>query len=325
VKASAGDYRTCRRLLRSGSKSFFAASLLLPPPVRTEASAVYAYCRLADHAIDLSDEPEAELLLLEAQLERVYGGRPDGPVERAFARTALAHGIPRAIPKALLEGFRWDVEGRPYEDLADLLAYCARVGSTVGVMMTLLMGRDDSETIAGACDLGMAMQLTNVARDVGEDARRGRVYIPRAWLQGTEMDVESSIAAPRSLPYVTRAVKKILEAADGLYSRAWPTIELLPARCRPAIRAAALIYADIGREIRAAGHDSVSRRAYTSRVRKGILMARAMSPFDRRPPVPETATSESISVYAEQAREQSRFLVKAVPDSVEQRRGAGLP
>lgn len=272
---AAGDVAACRKLLREGSRSFHAASLLLPPQVRDDASAVYAWCRVGDHAVDRGPDPSAALISVRSGLERAYGGSPEGPVERAFASVVARNAIPRSVPETMLEGFQWDVEGRTYDDDAQTLDYCVRVGSTVGVMMTLLMERADAATLRDACRLGMAMQLTNIARDVGEDARVGRLYLPLAWLRQEEVEIDAWLGDPSPARGVLAVVRRILAYADALYAAAWPGIERLPARCRPAIRAAALVYANIGRKVREAGYDSVSSRAWTTRPEKLRLLAAA--------------------------------------------------
>lgn len=272
------DIARCREILREGSKSFHAASLLLPARVRAPASVVYAFCRVSDDAVDLvspRQAPEA-LARLRQRLDRAYRGAPhDHPVDRAFAAVVAIHDVPRAIPEALLEGFAWDVEGRSYDDLSGVLAYSARVASAVGVMMTVLMGRREPGVLARACDLGAAMQLTNIARDVGEDARNGRVYLPDAWLREAGVDVEAWRAKPTFTPAIGAVTERLLSEADKLYARADLGVPMLPRDCRPAIRAARLLYADIGRVVRARGGNSVDSRAVVSKGRKLALVIRA--------------------------------------------------
>jgi 15-cis-phytoene synthase len=177
--ATAADLAACRELLRQGSRTFHAASLLLPDRVRGPAASLYAFCRLADDAIDLHQGRLDALPRLLLRLTRAYAGRPlPHPVDRAFADMAAHHAVPEALPLALFEGFAWDAEGRRYQTLKDLQAYAARVAGTVGAMMAVLMGVRAPSLLARACDLGVAMQLTNIARDVGEDARAGRLYLP---------------------------------------------------------------------------------------------------------------------------------------------------
>jgi 15-cis-phytoene synthase len=133
----------------------------------------------------------------------------------------------------------------------------------------------DAEALARACDLGVAMQLTNIARDVGEDARAGRLYLPRQWLQEAGVDPEAWLRDPRFSPAIAAVVERLLAAADKLYQRAEHGIAALPRDCRPAIRAARLVYAEIGEQLRRDGLDSVNRRVVVSKQRKLSLMARA--------------------------------------------------
>jgi len=302
-EASPDDFAACRAMLRRGSRSFSAAALLLPARVREPASALYAFCRMADDAIDQSGEPGA-VDMLRRRLELIYQGRPTGnAVDRAFAQVVAEHELPRPLIEALIEGFAWDAEGRRYTTINELCAYGARVAGTVGAMMTVLMGPRSAEVMARACDLGVAMQLTNIARDVGEDARAGRIYLPLSWLEEAEVDPAAFLRSPRPGRAVASVVERLLRYADVLYIRSDNGIAMLPPDCQTAIRAARLIYADIGREIARAGYDTISRRAFTSTFRKLWLVLRAF--FARAeelrapvsaPPLPETAFLVSAAI-----------------------------
>lgn len=270
------DPKACRALMRGGSKSFFAASLLLPARVCAPASALYAYCRLADDEIDLGTDPLQALRGLQQRLGDVYAGRPQAiDVDRALASVVHRFAIPRELLDALLEGFMWDTTGRRYETLEDVMDYGARVAGTVGAMMALVMGTRSPHALARACELGVAMQLTNIARDVGEDARNGRLYLPESWLRGEGIDPQAWLAAPQFNEGIARVVQRLLTVADGLYSRAEQGIAALPRDCRPAIHAARLVYAEIGRQIERQGLDCVTHRAVVPRQRKLALVARA--------------------------------------------------
>lgn len=276
------DLARCESILRVGSKSFYAASRLLPRRVRDPAVALYAFCRTADDAVDDVEATMAAVDRLRARVERAYAGRAlDSAVDRAFASVVGDFAIPREVPDALLEGMAWDAQGRRYADVDDLYGYCARVASSVGVMMTLVMGPRAPHVLARACDLGVAMQMTNIARDVGEDAARGRVYLPAAWLRDAEIDAEAWLVRPVFDERVASVVARTLTAADTLYARADSGIALLPRDCRVAIRAARLIYSDIGRGIARARYDSVTRRAYVSTPRKLWLVLRAFASAGR--------------------------------------------
>jgi phytoene synthase len=271
------DLAACRALLRNGSKSFFAASLLLPRHVREPATALYAFCRVADDAVDDTDEPATALAVLHARLDAIFAGnpRPD-PVDRALATVVRDFAMPRELLDALLDGFAWDAENRRYADIGELRAYAARVAGTVGAMMTVLMGGRQAATLARACDLGIAMQLTNIARDVGEDARLGRIYLPLDWLRDAEIDPDGFLLKPMFTPAIASVVRRLLDHAATLYERSRDGVAALPSDCRPAIHAARLVYSEIGRQVAANGHDSVSRRAYVSGRRKLGLLGEAM-------------------------------------------------
>jgi phytoene synthase len=270
------DLEACRSLLRQGSKSFFAASLLLPRDVRDRSTALYAFCRLADDAIDLATDPVPALAVLRDRLDAIYARRPfDHPVDRAVATVIEENALPRAVLDALLEGFAWDAEGRTYEDAPTLLAYCARVASTVGVLMTLLMGTRDPATLARACDLGLAMQLTNIARDVGEDARAGRLYLPRRWMRDAGVDPDAWLRDPVFDERIASVVRRLLGLASDAYGRSRAGVGALPRDCRAAIHAARLVYGEIGARVAANGYDSVNGRAVVSTRRKLALIAKA--------------------------------------------------
>ncbi len=291
------DVAHCQQVLRAGSKSFHAAGLLLPRRVRPPIAALYAFCRVADDAVDLveSGSKAAAVERLARRLELAYAGTPEEhPVDRAFSATVREYGIPRALPEALIEGFRWDVENRRYESFSEVVAYSARVAATVGVMMTLLMGERAPHVLARACELGVAMQLTNIARDVGEDAREGRLYLPLEWLRREGVDPDEFLANPVYDPRIGRVVRRLLSRAEHLYAGADQGIGLLPRDVRTAMRAARLVYSDIGREISEADWDSVSTRAHTSTLRKFVLLTRALPaaltptlPFRSAPPLRE--------------------------------------
>ncbi|MFP4080037.1 MAG: phytoene/squalene synthase family protein [Ectothiorhodospira sp.] len=300
------DLAACRELLCDGSRSFYAASFFLPRQIREPATAMYAFCRLADDAIDL-DERGDGLERMQDRLDRIYAGVPrDFPADRAFARVVERFAIPRALPQALLEGFEWDTGGRTYPDLAALEGYGARVAGTVGAMMTLVMGVRSPDALARACDMGVAMQLTNIARDVGEDARNGRIYLPLEWMHEEGVDPEAFLAHPRFTPELGRVVQRLLKAADGLYERGAVGIQTLPPSCRPGIQAAMVLYAEIGREVERNGLDSVSRRAVVSPSRKIRALSRIMQRFSAE------ELQAMNRILAEEPLEANRFLVDAV-------------
>ncbi|MCY4266135.1 MAG: phytoene/squalene synthase family protein [Gammaproteobacteria bacterium] len=298
------DLKACHARLCNGSRSFYAASFLLPREVRDPAAALYAFCRVADDAVDQPGGGSRHLAEFRIRLAGIYAGRPAPAAEdRAFASVVEHFRIPRALPEALLEGFEWDLDNRRYDDLDDLHAYSARVAGTVGSMMAIIMGVRDTELIARACELGMAMQLTNIARDVGEDARSGRLYLPRQWMLEAGLDPESWLASPCFNDALAVVISRLLREADTLYARAEAGIAALPATCRMGIRSASLIYSEIGREVENGKLDSVSRRAVVPAARKLALILRAAS------------GNESLMVADGPAPPAAQFLINAVAQS----------
>lgn len=290
VFATTADAAACRALLKSGSRSFHMASLLLPERVRDPATSLYAFCRMADDAVDLGADGAAALDDLRERLNRIYAGTPGARAEdRAFADVVARFSIPRAFPEALLEGFAWDFENRCYEDLSHLRAYAMRVAGSVGAMMAMVMGVRRAESIARACDLGVAMQFTNIARDVGEDAGRGRLYLPLQWMSAAGIDPSAWLARPVFSAPLAGLVARLLEAADALYARSASGVCDLPSDCRAGMHAARLLYREIGREVARRSFDSVSQRAVVSLSRKAGVLARAAFTAPRRLDSPGSA------------------------------------
>lgn len=270
------DFQHCVNEMREGSKSFYAASRLLPAAVREPATILYAFCRLADDLVDdgIEDEP---VRVLTERMDRMAAGTPiDHPVDRSLAQVVAEHELPVEVFHLLFDGFEWDRTERRYRTVSDTVAYSVRVASTVGVMMTWIMGVRSPRTLERAADLGIAMQLTNIARDVGEDARRSRVYLPDEWLDAEGIARDEVLQLTASDPRVEAVVRRLLAHADVYYTRANAGIPDLPRNARVAIRAASLIYQDIGRVIAANGYDSITRRAWTGTLRKAWLALRSL-------------------------------------------------
>ncbi len=307
--ATVADLTACRERLREGSRSFYAASFLLPQKFRDPAIALYAFCRIADDAVDCVEgdlvAQTAALAELHERLDRIYAGCPiDDPADRLLAEVVVDVALPKRLLEALLEGFEWDAQGRTYEDLSGVYDYSARVAGTVGAMMAVLMGARSAEMIARACDLGVAMQLTNICRDVGEDARNGRLYLPRQWLREAGIDPEAWLAQPVFSPALAAVVQRLLDAADALYQRSDAGIAGLSIGCRAGINAARYLYSEIGRQVERQGLDSISRRAVVPVPRKLRLLAPILSKA--------LVTAAPLSAPALQ---ETRFLVDAVVEA----------
>lgn len=314
VGLAAGDLRACRELLKNGSRSFYVASHLMPQPWRDSASALYAFCRVADDVIDEGDDPVTALVGLNRRLDAIYRSEPeDAPVDRAMAVVVRRHELPRELPSALLEGFAWDAQARSYEDLSSVLDYAARVAGSVGAMMAVVMGVRDPHALARAADLGVAMQLTNIARDVGEDARAGRLYLPRDWMREAGVDPVAFLREPRFSPELAGVIHRLLEHAEQLYRRADSGIARLPRSCRAGIYAARLLYARIGHELQKRNCDSVSRRTVVGAGAKLRQVAR----------IPGMLLLDQAAL-SHPALQETRYLVDSVMPGSEPAGGTGI-
>lgn len=305
------DRQHCVDAIRHGSRSFHAASRLLPRDIRDPALVLYAFCRLADDAVDLQQAKADAVLRLHDRLDLVYRGQPrNAPEDRAFCTVVEEFQMPRQLPEALLEGLAWDAMERQYSDLSELRAYSARVASAVGAMMCVLMRVRDRDALARACDLGVAMQLTNIARDVGEDAREGRLYLPVQWMEEMDIDPQRFMRAPQMSDSIGLLINRLLREADALYWRSEAGIRTLPPGCRPGIFAARYIYSGIGSQLRRMNCNAIDFRARTSGSQKlgwllmSVMRAGSVSVMPRSP-----------MLYARALRE-TEFLVEAAADRV---------
>jgi 15-cis-phytoene synthase len=262
----------CKAQMRHGSKSFFAASRLLPQHIRADATALYAFCRVADDAIDLAPTASAQasaLAHLHDRLNHIYQGSPLAYAEDVLlCPIVFQHQIPKVLLESLLEGFAWDAQMRRYETLAELHHYATRVAGSVGIMMALMMGTRDTAALEHANALGAAMQLTNIARDIGEDARIGRLYLPTSWFDGKDLSADAFLNRPEFCPAIGEYTERLLREADSLYRQAMAGIQTLPRDCRLAILSAASVYGEIGQQVRANHLDSINQRAFVSLPRK---------------------------------------------------------
>lgn len=268
-----------RASLARHSKSFALAGKLLPKGCREEAAVVYAWCRRADDLVD--DAPPGgaarAAAALRRELDEIYAGTPqEDPVLGAFQRVVQRARIPREYLDELLAGLEMDAAPPPivYPSRETLDLYCYRVAGTVGLMMCHVMGIADERCLRNAAHLGMAMQLTNISRDVAEDWARGRLYVPA--------DLLGAVATPPTPPLrgplveaLRRALPQLLARADLLYRSGDAGLPALSFRCAVAIRTARLVYAAIGDALGARGFDVTAGRAVVPARRKVWLLARA--------------------------------------------------
>jgi phytoene synthase len=272
----------CLATLAHHAKSFHFASRMLPRRCRDEAAVLYAWCRIADDAIDLAapGEGRTNLTRLERELDDVYAGRPQtDPVLAAFAEVVRARGVPREYPAELLAGLAMDLEKDRYATLDELLLYAFRVAGTVALMMAHVLQVSELAALRRAVHLGIAMQLTNICRDVREDWERGRLYLPldllaQAGAPGVAAHLGGELP-PAVLPAIATVVRRLLGEADRYYRSGDRGIPALSGRCGLAVRTARLVYAAIGGRIAARGYDAWAGRAMVSLARKLGLLAKA--------------------------------------------------
>jgi phytoene synthase len=227
---------------------------------------VYAWCRRADDAIDLAADNAGALEKLRSELDAIYDGRPpEDPVLTAFEQVIRERAIPRLYAEELLAGMEMDVTGVHYDTMAPFELYCYRVAGTVGLMMCHVMGIKDDAATRNAVHLGMAMQMTNVCRDVAEDWDRGRLYIPDRILAecgAPRLFEELGNPLPEAArPAVARATERLLDEADRYYASGDAGLPALSWRCALAIRTARKVYAAIGTRVRRQGCDPLAGRA----------------------------------------------------------------
>jgi phytoene synthase len=276
-----------RNSIQKGSTSFAAAAKLFHPRVRDDAYLLYAWCRHCDDEIDGQVMGHGAAAVLDPLLAAL-----DDPAFAAFQRVALRHGIAARYPLDLLEGFRMDVEGRTYRTLEDTLRYAYHVAGVVGVMMAQVMGVKDLATLRRAADLGLALQLTNIARDVVEDAKIGRVYLPTDWL-GAAARCPEAVADPANRAEVFAATKRLLTAAEPYYDSALDGLKALGFRSAWAVASARGIYRQIGAAVLASGPPGMDRRASTGaltklgRIMEGGLIAAYAATFNAKGMQPE--------------------------------------
>ena len=287
-----------RDSIAKGSKSFAAASRLFDPATRERAWLLYAWCRRGDDIADgqeggyalraVADAP-ARIAQLRRQTDAALAGERSGdPAFDGLGIVATETGMPHAWPRAVIDGFVLDAEGWRPRTEADLYRYCWHVAGVVGCMMAVVMGvaPDDAATLDRACDLGMAFQLANIARDIGEDAAGGRCYLPADWLaeEGVAAD---AVMASANRPALARLAERLATRAAAFEASARSGTAALSYRSAWAVLSAAAIYGAIGREVARRGERAWDRRVSTSTSAKlGFIAAAAVQAARRRSIVP---------------------------------------
>lgn len=280
--ALAGDSSAdCAETLRKGSKSFALAGRLLPPQVARDAATLYTFCRRVDDAIDLA-APGSEQRALDAiwlRVRAVFRGEPQSdPFWSAFAELVRRVNLPERYVIELLLGMQMDVDGTRYETVEQLLLYCHRVAGVVGLMMCHVLGVQSDSALRNAAHLGIALQLTNISRDVREDWERGRLYVPAELLARaglTRLEPEPRPLTSAEASGISRALSELAVIADRFYRSGDDGLPALSARARFAVRTARLVYSHIGVLLKRRRYDVLAGRAIVPTYRKLALLLRA--------------------------------------------------
>ena len=292
--------------IAAGSKSFAVASRLFTARTRESAIMLYAWCRYCDDLIDgqilghgqavgKRDDGLRQLELLEQSTQSAIAGTPsNNAVFIGLAEVLQRHEIAGHYPLEHLAGYRMDVNNVRYDSFDTTLDYCWRVAGVVGVMMSMVMGRRDAVTLDRASDLGMAFQLTNIARDVVEDAAIDRVYLPRDWLQAEGILSAAHILENHRRAALGRVATRLVDAAEPYYFSAGRGIAALPLRSAWSIATARGVYRNIGQKVKFHGPTAWDQRVQSSRAAKLWFVASGAALALTAPMFPAAPRSASL-------------------------------
>jgi 15-cis-phytoene synthase len=276
------SYRICEGMTREHSKSFYFSSQLLPPAKRRAVRALYAFCRTSDDLVDLPGTEGADLTrALACWVALVHSPHAPHhhPILPAWSDMVAQYSIPQALVDELLAGIAMDLTVHRYATFDELWVYCYRVASVVGLLSMQIIGHAEGAT-PYAVKLGVALQLTNILRDVGEDARRGRVYLPQEDLERFGL-TDADILEGRRDDRFRDLMRFEIARAQQLYDEAWAGISLLSADSQLAIGAASEVYRAILANIEKNDYDVFTRRAHVSLVEKLRILWRVRARLRR--------------------------------------------
>jgi phytoene synthase len=280
----------CREIIIKGSKSFSLAAKLFDPQIRDAAVFLYGWCRYCDDQVDNAGsagdraELEARIKTLKEKTASAFSfERQIEPVFIALQHIVHRYGIPAHYAVELIEGMAMDVRGTRYSTLRELLLYCYRVAGTVGLMMSHVMGLRDESALRNAADLGIAMQLTNIARDITEDAAMGRVYLPSSWLEEAKIPYDQ-ISAPEHRDKLAMLTLRLLNEAGRYYRSGDAGLWHLSFRSACAVSAARHVYSEIGALLLKRGARAWDERTYVTGARKIWVVGRGVLSLLRSAP-----------------------------------------
>jgi phytoene synthase len=278
ISALDSSYRYCERLARHHAGNFYHAFRILPRDQRRSMCALYAFLRVSDDLIDNTQEEAAKrdhLRKWRLELDLALNGRFTHRVHAAFQDTLTRHAIPRKYVDAVLDGIEMDVNPMTYATFEELYQYCFRVASVVGMACLHIWGYNDERAKGYAEKAGIAFQLTNILRDLAEDARRGRIYLPLEDLARFQYSIDDLRAGRRTAGFV-RMMGFEIERARQWYVGAQPLVEFLPAAGRAVFTIMSRTYAGLLDAIENCGYDVFSSRIRLNRWHKLGLVARAI-------------------------------------------------
>jgi phytoene synthase len=249
----------CQQKAAASGSSFYYSFLFLPKPKREAITALYAFCREVD---DIADEctdaqiAQTKLNWWRNEIANLYAGRPQHPVTNALAGAVRSYELAEEHFLEIIDGMEMDIEQNRYRDFKELQLYCYRVASVVGLLSASIFGYQDRKTLKYAHDLGLAFQLTNIVRDVGEDARRGRIYLPLDELAAHGVS-EADVLQCRESDNMRRLLEVQIDRAQEYYTRAFAELPAADRRDQRTGLVMAAIYRTLLDEIRAGGCEKV--------------------------------------------------------------------
>ena len=269
------SYRYCLKVARTRAKNFYYSFVLLSKQQRKAMCAIYAFMRYCD---DLSDEPGASRAAVEkwrAELEDALQGRfSEHPVWPAFHHTVRRFGIPHDYFRQMIDGIASDLEPRRIETFDELYQYCYRVASVVGLTIIHIFGFDTRSALPLAEKCGVAFQLTNILRDIREDAEKGRIYIPAEDLRRFGVSEDDLRAGRRDQPFL-RLMRFEASRARQYYNESAPLLDLIHPRSKSSLQALIAIYSRLLERIEGTNYDVFSRRVRLSLFEKSWIVVRA--------------------------------------------------
>ena len=260
----------CQQKAASSGSSFYYSFMFLPPNRRRAITALYAFCREVDDVVDECQDLQiasTKLAWWRQEVSKLYAGKPEHPVTQALVPVIAEFSVPQEQLLEIIDGMEMDLQQSRYLDFKALSLYCYRVASVVGLLAAEIFGFQDRKTLKYAHDLGMAFQLTNIIRDVGEDARRGRVYLPMDELKRFEVPVADILNARHSDNF-RKLMEFQIERAEQFYAQA---MSMLPAVDRKTQRPGlvmAAIYRTLLEEIKNDGCLVLNQRTSLTPIRK---------------------------------------------------------